>query len=308
MEVGVFVSTGSMDPPPMTRDPVSGPTSHTYRARRLRLHYVDWGNEQAPTALLVHGGQDHCRNWDWVAADLRRDHHVVAPDLVGHGDSDWSADGYYSPQAAVYDLHQLITQQALGHVDLIAHSLGGIIAMRFAGVFPELVRRLVVIEGLGFDRDFTDPPPIETRIANWAVKQRDLSGRLPRRYRTLAQATARMQDANKHLSQLQAEHLTRYGVMQNEDGTYSWKFDNYTRLRQPADLTREEIHRLWSRITCPVLHVHGSESWVRPPAEGGLLTHFADATVAELAGCGHWVHHDRLDAFLAVTREFLARP
>ena len=62
-----------------------GPTSHSYLSQRLRLHYVDWGNEDAPPMLLVHGGQDHCRNWDWVARDLRQDYHVLAPDLRGHG-------------------------------------------------------------------------------------------------------------------------------------------------------------------------------------------------------------------------------
>ena len=293
---------------PPASEAVAGPTSHTYRARRLRLHYVDWGNEGAPTALLVHGGQDHCRNWDWVAADLRRDHHVVAPDLVGHGDSDWSVDGFYSLQAIVYDLHQLVQQQALAPIDLIAHSLGGMAALRFAGVFPHLVRRLVVIEGLGFLRDLDDPPPVETRMADWVEKQRAASARLPRRYQSIAEATARMQEANKHLSERQAAHLTRHGIMQNEDGTYSWKFDNYTRFPQPTDLTRDEVHRLWSRITCPVLHVHGRESWVRHPTEGGLLDHFANAQVADLEGCGHWAHHDRLDAFLALTRTFLETP
>ena len=48
-----------------------GPTSHWYVSQRLRLHYVDWGNEGAPPMLLVHGGRDHCRNWDWVARALR---------------------------------------------------------------------------------------------------------------------------------------------------------------------------------------------------------------------------------------------
>ncbi len=293
---------------PVTAEAATGPTSHTYRARRLRLHYVDWGNETAPTVLLVHGGQDHCRNWDWVAADLRRDYHVVAPDLVGHGDSDWSLDGYYSLQAIVYDLHQLTDQQSLAPVNLIAHSWGGMAALRFAGVFPDLVRRLIVIEGLGFERDFGDPPPVETRVADWVGKQRAASARLPRRYASILEATARMQEANKHLSQRQAEHLTRHGVMQNEDGTYSWKFDNYTRFPQPADLTRDEVTRLWSRITCPVLHVHGRESWVRHPGEGGLLGHFGNAQVADLEGCGHWVHHDRLDAFLSIARAFLETP
>ena len=74
----------------------SGPTSRIYFSQRLRLHYVDWGNPTAPPLLLVHGGRDHCRNWDWVAAALRRDWHVLAPDLRGHGDSQWSPDGNYS--------------------------------------------------------------------------------------------------------------------------------------------------------------------------------------------------------------------
>ena len=47
---------------------MQGPTSHVYFSQRLRLHYVDWGNEEAPPMiLLIHGGRDHCRNWDWVA-------------------------------------------------------------------------------------------------------------------------------------------------------------------------------------------------------------------------------------------------
>ncbi|MDP3244040.1 MAG: alpha/beta hydrolase, partial [Reyranella sp.] len=41
-----------------------GPTSRVFFSQRLRLHYVDWGNPEAPPLLLVHGGRDHCRNWD----------------------------------------------------------------------------------------------------------------------------------------------------------------------------------------------------------------------------------------------------
>ncbi len=67
-----------------------GPTSRIYFSQRLRLHYVDWGNPDAPPLVLLHGGRDHCRNWDWVAEELRKDWHIIAPDLRGHGDSDWS--------------------------------------------------------------------------------------------------------------------------------------------------------------------------------------------------------------------------
>jgi len=54
----------------------SGPTSRIYFSQRLRLHYVDWGNPSAPPLLLVHGGRDHCRNWDWVATRLRQHWHM----------------------------------------------------------------------------------------------------------------------------------------------------------------------------------------------------------------------------------------
>ena len=98
----------------------SGPTSRVYFSQRLRLHYVDWGNPSAPPLLLVHGGRDHCRNWDWVAGALRHDWHVLAPDLRGHGDSQWSPDGNYSMAGYLYDLAQLIHQQQLAPVTIIA--------------------------------------------------------------------------------------------------------------------------------------------------------------------------------------------
>ena len=89
----------------------AGPTSRVYFSQRLRLHYVDWGNPSAPPLLLVHGGRDHCRNWDWVAAALRDDYHIIAPDLRGHGDSAWSASGHYTMASYIYDLAQLIHQR-----------------------------------------------------------------------------------------------------------------------------------------------------------------------------------------------------
>jgi pimeloyl-ACP methyl ester carboxylesterase len=66
---------------------MEAPSSHIYFSQRLRLHYVAWGNPGAPPLLLIHGGRDHCRCWDWVAEDLRGDYRVLAPDLRGHGDS-----------------------------------------------------------------------------------------------------------------------------------------------------------------------------------------------------------------------------
>jgi pimeloyl-ACP methyl ester carboxylesterase len=286
----------------------SGPTSRIYFSQRLRLHYVDWANLGAPPLLLVHGGRDHCRNWDWVANVLRHDWHVLAPDLRGHGDSQWSPDGNYTIAGYVYDLAQLIHQQELAPVTIIAHSLGGMIALRYAGIYPDCVRRLVAIEGLGASPKRLaerSRRTIAERMKDWVAEQRSLSGRMPRRYASIEGAFKRMQEANRHLSPEQALHLTQYGVNQNEDGTYSWKFDNYVRTDPPYEMTAAEIEELWRRISCPTLLLYGKESWASDPVKDGRAHHFRDAKVVTIENAGHWAHHDRLDEFLDLVREFL---
>ena len=99
-----------------------GPTSHSYISQRIKLHYVDWGNPKAPPLLLIHGGRDHCRNWDWVAEELRQDWHVIAPDLRGHGDStgDWVSFGAEEG----HDISALMNQLSIDKYDLMGFSLG----------------------------------------------------------------------------------------------------------------------------------------------------------------------------------------
>jgi pimeloyl-ACP methyl ester carboxylesterase len=322
-------------------DRAAGPTSRTYFSQRLRLHYVDWGNPDKPALILLHGGRDHCRSWDWTAEALRDDWHVIAPDLRGHGDSQWPSDGHYSFEGYVYDLAQLIHQQGLAPVSLIAHSLGGHIALRYAGVYPETVARLVAIEGLGprwvtVDEGRSGSPgtprasgghggpaarppvsedeefrrfrkPIHERMDEWIRGRRALAGRLPRRYASLEEAFHRMQEENPRLSAEQALHLTAHGVNQNEDGTYSWKFDNYLRVWPPYDMRGQDIQLLWSRIACPTLILFGRESRFGDPAEDGRASNFPNVRVVGFDGAGHWVHHDRLPEFLRVVRDFLNR-
>ena len=145
----------------------------------------------------------------------------------------------------------------------------------------------------------------DQRIRNWIDEVRRLSSRQPRRYESIEEAYKRMQEENPHLSPERARHLTVHGVSQNEDGTYSWKFDNYVRAFSPAGFDEKATAELWNRITCPTLLIRGTESWASDPLADGRAKHFRNATVVAVKGAGHWVQHDRLDEFLRLTEEFL---
>ncbi|MET0377203.1 MAG: alpha/beta hydrolase [Rhizorhabdus sp.] len=285
-----------------------GPTSYSFVSQRLRLNYLDWGNAEAPTLILVHGGRDHARSWDWIARALRQEWHIIAPDLRGHGDSAWSPDGAYTMPYFICDLAQLIHQQGREPVTIVAHSLGGAISLRYAGLYPEKVRKLVAIEGLGLapPGESEEPTPeFADRWRGWIDARRALSARTPRRYNSIDEALARMRSENRHLSEEQARHLTIHGVNRNEDGSFSWKFDNYVRSSPPIDISDEELQALWGRITCPTLLAYGNDSWASNPAKDGRAAHFRSAQIRAYDDAGHWLHHDQFDAFVNDLRAFL---
>ena len=84
------------------------PISHYYYSHRLKLQFWDWGTERKQYLILVHGGLDHARNWDWVARSLREHFHVDALDLRGHGNSAWAPGALYSVAEHVLDLSALL--------------------------------------------------------------------------------------------------------------------------------------------------------------------------------------------------------
>ena len=287
---------------------LQGPTTNSFISQRLKLNYADWGNPDAPPLLLIHGGRDHCRSWDWVAEELRGDWHIIAPDLRGHGDSAWSPDGNYEMSAFVYDLAQLVHQLNLAPVTIVAHSMGGSIATRYTGLYPENVRKLVAIEGLGPSPKVEaerDAIGIRARTRKWIDDKRSAAGRQPKRYPTLEAALERMKGENTYLTDEQARHLTIHGISRNEDGTWSWKFDNYLNIWAAFDMSRDDLHAIWAAITCPILMMYGANSWASNPEKDGRISHFSTARVVEFENAGHWLHHDQFDRFMREIKAFL---
>ena len=285
-----------------------GPTSNSFISQRQRLHYVDWGNPDAPKLILQHGGRDHCRSWDWVAQELAQDWHVIAPDLRGHGDSAWAPDGNYEMSAFVYDFAQLVHTLGQDEVTIVGHSLGGNIATRFVGLYPEKVRKFVNIEGLGPSPEMRakrEAAGYATRFRKWIEDRRKAAGRLPRRYATIEAAYARMKEENGFLTDAQARHLTIHGASRNEDGTWSWKFDPYLNVWPFDDLPEARTSELWTAITCPMLLLYGADSWASNPETDGRAKAFKTARVVEFENAGHWLHHDQYDRFMGELRGFL---
>ena len=264
-----------------------------------------WGDEAKPPLLLIHGGRDHARNWDFVAEALVEQYAVYAPDLRGHGDSDWCIGGQYSMPEFVLDIARLADVLDRDPLTIIGHSMGGAIALQYTGVFPDRVRKVVSIEGLGPRLNMMQRRMAHVRMRDWVADMRELERRRPRRYASIDDAVRRMEEENPHLTKDMARHLTVHGVRENEDGTYSWKFDNYVRAHSPYEFNTEDAREIWNQIRCPVLLVRGTESWAGDPEEDGRASAFHDYRSIVIDDAGHWVHHDQLDAFLAVVREFL---
>ncbi|HKI73902.1 MAG TPA: alpha/beta hydrolase [Pseudomonadales bacterium] len=283
------------------------PVSHSCFSQRLRLHFLDWGNHDAPNVLLVHGVQDHCHSWDWVSEILCSDYHVVVPDLRGHGDSEWNRGSSYNTLDYVYDIAQLVDQFDLAPVHIIAHSMGGNIASIYAGTYPDKVASFISVEGVGGWRGwFQGASSPQERVRTWVDGVRGLAGRVPRRYETLSDAFQRMQKSNPHLSEAQARHLTIHGANRNEDGTYTWKFDNYTHSRAAYSIPYDDMTAIWDQIDCPMLMINATNGYGHRTGQGDSLPHFRGARVVNVDGAGHWVHHDQFDTFMKLTQDFLA--
>ncbi|MCE2487609.1 MAG: alpha/beta fold hydrolase [Desulfurellaceae bacterium] len=122
------------------------PTRHFIRLGRLSVHYLAWGQLGRPPLILLHGGAAHAHWWDHIAPVLSHRYRVLAPDLRGHGDTDWAGPGAYEIDDYVADLHGLITALDPDRPVLLGHSLGGFIALAYTLTRTPRPRALIVVE------------------------------------------------------------------------------------------------------------------------------------------------------------------
>jgi len=188
--------------------------------------------------------------------------------------------------------------------------MGGMTSLNYAGVYPECVSGILNIEGLTLGEKFRkerETRSIDESLRTWIEDKRGVAARAPRRYDLIDEALERMMEQNSFLSKEQALHLTQHGSSQNEDGSYSWKFDNYLRAFPPFFYTKDQLTKLFSNIECPVSFFWGTESFFPiPDKDDWAMQSIKNTSLTVYEKAGHWLHHDQTERFIVDVKAWLA--
>lgn len=263
----------------------------------LHLAVLGWNTEASGRPLIVlHGFLEQALAWSGIAERLGRP--VWALDHRGHGRSDHvGPGGYYHFWDYVSDLDSVAeTLVPNGPFDLLGHSMGGTVAVLYAGSRPERVRRLVLVEGLG--------PPDSTagalqRARTYLRHRREgLTHRSP--FADIDAAAARMKRFNPALAPEEARALAERQTVET-DGGHQWRWDARHRGRSPRPFDERHFLPFLEAIEAPTLAIAGARSSY-PRFE--RAAHLREVRT-QLLEAGHLVHHDAPEALSDAVRAFL---
>ncbi|WP_295958934.1 alpha/beta hydrolase [Rhodoferax sp.] len=288
--------------------------------RTIRYHVRQWGQPRPgqPPLVLLHGWMDVAASYQFMVDALAQDRHILAPDWRGFGQTgSGGADSFWFPDYLA-DLDFLLDHYAPGQaVDLVGHSMGGHVAMLYAGVRPERIRRLVNLEGFGMPATKAAQAP--GRFAQWMDGLHSLhQGEMGlKTYPDLRGVARRLMKTNPRLPQDKADWLAQHWsapTIQN-DGTRPWQIlgDPAHKLRNPQLFRVDEAVAVYQRITAPTLSVEASDDSLARWGLGYTLAEYHErlqsvpqATVAVVQDAGHMLHHDQPAALARLVEDFLA--
>jgi esterase len=256
------------------------PVSQALDVNGLRVHYLDWGNPGAPPVVCVHGYTSSAQAFNALARRFHDRYHFVAMDVRGHGESAWSPAGAYQYRDQVGDLAAVVDKLGLSRFTLIGTSMGGIIAMAYAGAHPDRLTHLV-INDIG--------PDVEVGSQRITL----MVGSRPDEFGTLDDAMAYRRQMSPIVAgrTLDDQRELALGVLrQRPDGRWIWKMDP-AYIQQRVKIGPPERPALWpalQRVTCPTLVVWGSDSDVlSEPQARRMVDTLADGELVTVPGVGH---------------------
>lgn len=265
--------------------------------RGVRLHLREWGRAGAPRLYLLHGWMDASPSFQFIVDALVHDWHVIAPDWRGFGRSGWSgADAYCFPDyfADLDALLRVVEGDDEAPVRLVGHSMGGNVALMYAGIRPSRVAGVVVLDAFGLP----DRPAVEApgRYQKWLRELRETPQ--PRVYPDRDEVAARLQRDNPRLDAARASWLAQALVQADGEG---WRIagDPAHRRVNPILYRRAEAEACWRRVTAPVLAIEPEGDRLRERFGVSDADHaaafacFESIRVQTVADAGHNLHHDQ---------------
>jgi pimeloyl-ACP methyl ester carboxylesterase len=294
--------------------------SHFVTARGLRHHVLQWGDASLvtstrPALVMLHGWMDVAASFQFVVDALPTDRLVLALDFRGFGLTDTpAADSYWFPDylgdlEAVLD--SLLPDQT---IDLLGHSMGGNVAMLYAGIRPERIRKLVNLEGFGLPASVPTQAP--KRYAQWLDELKEPLEL--RTYDSLEAVANRLRKTNPLLPEHRALWLAQHWSRQVKNADGSWgEFeilgDAAHKRVNPVLSQVPEVLAVWKQITAPVLWVEGDQTdtsrwWGTRYTKAEFHERISVVGQVEkhtLSPAGHMLHHDRPEALAALLEAFL---
>jgi pimeloyl-ACP methyl ester carboxylesterase len=271
-----------------------------FRLHGHRISFLTGGH--GPAILLLHGITGAAEDWEPVLPLLAEDHSVLAPDLLGHGESD-KAPGDYSLGALACQARDLSLALGQDRATVIGHSFGGGIAMQFGYQFPERMERLVLVSSGGLGRDVS---PI--------LRAATLPG---------AELVLPLIASDPVISAGSAvgRFLKRLGLADRGDlpeiGTHFSRLNDPEKRRaflttaravlDPGGQRISATNRLYLTELGPSLIVWGERDPIIPARHGVEAHNLMPGSRLEVfEGAGHFPHHDQPERFARLVSEFIA--
>ena len=275
-----------------------------------RYHVRHWGEETAPLMVLLHGWMDSSATFEFLVAALRRQWHVVAPDWRGFGDSEWNGGSYYSADYLA-DLDALLEHYSPhSPVRLAGHSMGAMIAGLYAGIRPERVAALMLIEGFGLPDSRPEEAP--GRYARWLKERREPPHFMP--LASIEIVADKLRERNPRLTEERALWLAAALTRRDEHGQLVYRADPRHKMVNPTLYRLREAQACWRKISCPVLWAIGGDMWDHPMAKGVFDTLdirrscFARLGEVKIAAAGHMIQWEQPEALAQVLETFFLAP
>ena len=276
----------------------------------LFLNLVEWSQEGVPM-LLLHGYSNEAHIWDDFIPHVAPHYRVLALDLRGHGNSDWHTEGAYDYENHVDDIEAIVESLGIERLVVIGHSLGGRIAMLYAGRNLEKIAGLVIVDSA---------PELDPRGTN-RIKEEAAQNHDPS-FGSVAEYEQELVRLYPAATSASIDRMALHGCRQRqEDGRWILKMDTAFRqavgggdpaldsdeIEKRHAQTRESMWEALGKISCPTLVVRGAASDI---LSADVADRMADETLAQgelavIAQAGHSVMTDNPEGFNSAVSKFV---